>query len=47
MIGAGTRHFTWSENGAVIQLSAAGPLTVNYVNEEENPHAEFEEQSTV
>lgn len=37
MMRAGTRHFAWSEDGAVIQLHGIGPWGLTYVNPQDDP----------
>lgn len=37
MMKIGTRHFAWSQSGAVIQLHGVGPWGLTYVNPADDP----------
>jgi hypothetical protein len=37
MAGANVNHYAWSKSGAVIQVSAAGPFAMVYVNPADDP----------
>lgn len=40
MMRTGTRHFAWSEDGAVIQLHGIGPWGLTYVNPQDIPRSQ-------